>query len=178
MATRSHAISLLWNKLLYPTRPKMSCFTLLSPVRTTFFVLLVVNLSCWASSPVDSFTIPVHSANGYTAQTDVQGDCQTQWPLKNGGNSHWSLWVYSALEFTKSPMQIRLFSIYNYASHSQKGNPSQLEAVHDIPLTVLQLPGHGVCNSLLACTEPLWHHGILRPRPPAALMALAATMSR
>ena len=39
---------------------------------------------------IDSFTVSLHSPNGWhlPAIGAVQKDCQ--WPLKNGGNCHWS----------------------------------------------------------------------------------------
>ena len=45
---------------------------------------------CLFNVSIDSFTISLHSPNGrqMPAIRAVQGDCQ--WPLKNGGNSHWS----------------------------------------------------------------------------------------
>ena len=41
-------------------------------------------------TPLDSFTVPMHSPNGrrLPAVGAVQGDCH--WGLENGANSHWS----------------------------------------------------------------------------------------
>ena len=93
-------------------------------------------------TPVDSFTVSLHSPNGrhLPAVRAVQGDCQ--WPLKNGGNSRWS-W---------EPKMHCDWGIPNYIeiSQSQKGDISQLEAMFHVYSTdSLTAAGQGLCCSLI-----------------------------